>query len=773
MFELSRSGVLARSIAALTALAGSHALAAEEPGTVEEIQVTAERRSEAVQDVPLAISAFSGEFVRDRNLGDVKDLVLFTPGITGYSQDSFIDTLSVRGILTNDFGVGGDPSVSIFKNNVYQGRNGAVVTSLYDIDRAEVLRGPQGFLFGRNSIGGALSVFTVKPKIDSHDGYLDVEAGEDGLLQAEGAVTIPVSDHLAFRVAGYHSEEDGFVDNTFKPQQDKLIAHDKDAGRVSMLWSGDKTDVDAMIEYEDRNQSGSMYRATQKGDAWNALTEAFPELALAGGKRNVTEDMGLGEADDSQVLSLELQIDRDLGWATLSSISGYKSHDYHYAEDFDATPLRINDYKQVQSGDYFETELRLVSQGADALSWYGGVSLYQERINAHFTQGQDEEVWCTYYTGSTCSAYFADNGEVFTPTPEGMVEANRVNGTYRGWAAYVDFTYAFTDTIDASLGVRYTYDDKDFEMKTLPVASMLGPSWALGFSTIGYLSDDKAWDAFTPMAQVRYRPDNDLMLYASVTRGYKSGGFGSFTISPDQPFNAPLDPSPPVGRDEAKPDSFAPEHSWSYEVGTKMDLLDKRMRLDVATYYYTYEDLQVTVDGTGGGVIVQNVGKAQGWGVEGTLQWVLGEYVDVYLAGAWADSNVDHAAALCLSGDNACDGDPLPQLPEFSGSTVLELHHPFYKGEMAYTTEVYGQTKTYGGLEQLHEAVNDAYADVTLRVAYRDDGGWSVEGFCDNVTDEVHYDGVAQSGTPILPAHWFGPNRGRVYGLRMNWKFGK
>ena len=158
-------------------------IAAEE---VEEIVVMAQRRAESIQEVPLAVSAFTGTFVRDTHLDDIKDLVKFTPGITGDSKDSFIDTLSIRGIVTNDFGVGGDPSVGVFKNNLYQGRNGEVVTTLYDMERAEVLRGPQGFLFGRNSIGGAISVFTKRPEFTGNDGYVSLDVGERGHGLLEG-----------------------------------------------------------------------------------------------------------------------------------------------------------------------------------------------------------------------------------------------------------------------------------------------------------------------------------------------------------------------------------------------------------------------------------------------------------------------------------------------------------------------------------------------------------------------------------------------------------
>ena len=141
-FKLSSSGVLAHSIAAITAMNAVAAQAAEE---VEEIVVMAQRRAESIQEVPLAVSAFTGSFVRDTHLDDIKDLVKFTPGITGDSKDSFIDTLSIRGIITNDFGVGGDPSVGVFKNNIYQGRNGEVVTTLYDVERAEAAARPARF----------------------------------------------------------------------------------------------------------------------------------------------------------------------------------------------------------------------------------------------------------------------------------------------------------------------------------------------------------------------------------------------------------------------------------------------------------------------------------------------------------------------------------------------------------------------------------------------------------------------------------------------------
>ena len=157
---------------------------------LEEIIVTATKRAESVMDVPLAITAMSGDFLREVNLDDVKDLVAFTPGVTGNTKDSFLDNISVRGIRTIDYGNGGDPSVSVYKNGLYQGRNGSAVVSLYDVERAEVLRGPQGFLFGRNSVSGAMNIITNKPDLTETGGYLELDAGERGVLVFEGALNI-------------------------------------------------------------------------------------------------------------------------------------------------------------------------------------------------------------------------------------------------------------------------------------------------------------------------------------------------------------------------------------------------------------------------------------------------------------------------------------------------------------------------------------------------------------------------------------------------------
>ncbi|MFU8816901.1 MAG: TonB-dependent receptor, partial [Pseudomonadales bacterium] len=727
-----------------------------------------QRRAEALSDVPLAITALWGEFIRDVNLDDIKDLVLYTPGLTGNSKDSFIDILNIRGIVTNDFGVGGDPSIGVFKNNMYQGRNGAVVTSLYDIDRAEVLRGPQSFLFGRNTIAGAISVHTRRPTFDGTNGYVELDVAERNRLAMQGAVNFTLSDNLAARLAVYSSQEDGYVDDVFDPRRDDLIEHDKQAGRVSLRYRNDATDVNFMAEYEDREQSGSIYRATQKGESWEVLQDLFG-VELRGNGRDSDSDLGLGERDDGKILSLGLEVEHDLGFATLTSLTGFRDHDFKYAEDFDGTPLNINNYAQDQKGDYFEQELRLVSNSEGPFSWYAGASYYREKIDALFTQQGDEEVMCIYYLSyygfDGCADYLAYYGYSFTPNPAGLVERNRVKGDYEGWAAYVDLSYAFTATLDGSLGLRYTRDRKNFRLQAFDVDSDLGPFFALGFTTVGYLEDTRTWSDVSPRVQLRWRPNDDWMYYGSITTGYKSGGFGSFSIFPDPDVFG----TPGITADEAGPDPFDPEEVVSYEIGTKGKFAGGRAMVELTGYYYSYEDLQVTVGGQGGGILVENVGEVDGWGVETALNVILNEYVDLFLSAAWADTEANDVAAAC--GDTLlCEGNSLPELPKYSYSAVLQGQLPGAAGAWIGRAEMFGQTKTGGGLIGDPAGKQSGYTEIALRAGYRAHAGWEVLAYVENVTNELYYD-LAVPDSGILPAHYVGPSRPRTIGVKLSWTF--
>ena len=775
---------------------------------LDEITVTATKRAESVMDVPLAITAMSGEYIREVNLNDVKDLIAFTPGITGNSKDSFLDFVSVRGIRTIDFGNGGDPSVSLYKNGLYQGRTGSAVSSLYDIERSEVLRGPQGFLFGRNSVSGAINVITAKADIDESGGYAELDVGERGVLVFEGAVNIPTSDTFALRLSGYHSEEDGYVKNLAGGPD--LIGHDKQAARVSGRYESDKVLVDFFIEYEDSDQQGTVYRATGEGDQFlinQTLINGGVPFEVPSSLRDVNVDNSLGSLDDSDIFHVGMQIDYDLDWATFTSLTGFKDHEYQYVEDYDASPLVIWNYGQDQEGDYFEQEFRLTSNSDGPLSWYAGASYYEEDIDTTFVGWQAEDAYCLGYWFNTCQDMFdyynyldAANGDTyycdyllsyyfqscaFTPSTNGLInDRNRIIGKYSGYSAYVDLAYEVSDTFDFSFGLRYNYDEKEFSQEVLPDSggSQLAYKAQTGFSTPnGALVDKQDWDDVTWRLVGNWRPNDSTLLFGSITTGYKPGGFGSFNIESRVGADCEL----PFGlcvADPAtdRPGDFGPETVTSYEIGYKGTVMDGRAQIGVNAFVYDYEDLQA-IFGVGPRTVVDNVGQVDGTGVEVDVNTALTENVNLHVGMSWFDSEATNVQAFCGEGEfitgnpDACEGNSIPWAPEWTAFAVLTANFPTANGELfgniawSWEDDYRGDWPDPDVIFQRIQALNQT--DVV--VGYRTET-WTVSGYVENVFDGVWYDGnyedAADPGS-IFSQHTFGPSRPRTAGVRFSYEF--
>lgn len=800
-----RTAVAQAISAALLAGVASGPLLAQDL-VIEEVIVTATKRAESVMDVPLAITAMSGEAIREVNLNDVKDLITFTPGITGNSKDSFLDFVSVRGIRTIDFGNGGDPSVSLYKNGLYQGRTGSAVSSLYDIERAEVLRGPQGFLFGRNSVSGAINVITAKPNVDQTEGYAEVDIGERGVFVFEGAVNLPVSDTVAFRLAGYHAEEDGYVKNIAGGPD--LIGYEKDAIRATGRYQTDRLTVDLMLDYEDRSQTGTVYRATGEGNAFTfhhtRLNGGVPVEVPASG-RDVNNDTSLPPVDNAEIFHVGLQIDYDMDWATFTSLTGYKDHDYLYIEDYDASPFVLFNYGQDQTGDYFEQEFRLTSDSDSPLSWYAGASFYKEDIDTTFLGQQEEDVYCVGYWYNTCqdmfdyynyldtyygNTYYCDyllsyyfQACTWTPSPDGLInDRNRVVGKYQGYSTYVDLSYEFNDSFNVSVGVRYSYDEKQFSQEVLPDPgnSQLAYKVQTGFSTPGgALSDKQDWSKTTWRVVANWQATNNSLIFGSITTGYKPGGFGSFNIEPgcdaDVPFGLCV-------ADNAvdKPGDFGPETVTSYELGYKGTLLDGRMQLSLNGFFYDYEDLQA-IFGLGPRTIVDNVGQVDGTGVEFDTVFALTDSFQLRVGGSWFDSEASNVQAFCGEGEevtgnpDVCEGNSIPWAPEWTAFAILNANIPAGNGEI-FGNLAWSWEEDYRGdwpdPSIVYQKI-DALNQTDIAIGYRTDH-WRISGYVENLFDEVWYDGNypdVQNSVNIYVQHAFGPSRPRTAGIRIGYTF--
>ena len=821
------------SVALIASIAPGSLFAQDQP--LDEIIVSATKRAESVMDVPIAITAMTGEAIREANLNDVKDLIQFTPGVSGNSKDSFIDFVSIRGIRTIDFGNGGDPSVSFYKNGLYQGRTGSVVSSLYDIERSEVLRGPQGFLYGRGSIAGAMNIITAKPDFDETGGYVELDAGERGVLVFEGAVNIPTSDNFALRLSGYHSEEDGYVENLAGGPD--LIAHDKDAFRLSARYQTDKATVDFFTEIEDREQTGTVYRQTGQGLAFevgqlNMLGGVQAEVSPDG--RTVNNDNGLEPIDVADITSFGLEIEYELDNLTFTSLTGFKDHEYEYVEDFDASPVALFMYGQDQEGDYFEQEFRLTSNTDGPLSWYAGVSYYEEDIDTTFLGQQSEDAYCSGYWGyyanlaypgdyATCesvvdyynylgppdpdywNAYYAyyylgatgtlgDAAYAFTPSADGLMnDRNRIIGKYKGYSAYLDLSYEFSETFDISLGVRYSYDEKEFSQEVLEDPGGTGISYRVqtGFSTsAGPLRGKEDWSDVTYRLVGNWHVGESSLIYGSVTEGYKPGGFGSFTADgPSCDNDTPWGLCDRIAGVDG-PDTFGPETVTSFEVGYKGTVNNGRTQISASAFFYDYEDMQALFE-EGARQVIDNVGQIDGQGFEAEVRTALGDNVNLQLGLSWFDSEATGVQKFCGNGafltrddlfdhedpgdENVCEGESIPWAPEWTAFAVLKANFPTGNGEV-FSNLAWSWEEDYRGdwiPRSLAFQRIAALNQTDFVVGYRAEN-WSVRAYVENVFDNNWYDGNYPDETDPLAVytqHAFGPSRPRTSGVRFSYEF--
>ncbi|RMF16604.1 MAG: TonB-dependent receptor, partial [Alphaproteobacteria bacterium] len=548
---------------------------------------------------------------------------------------------------------------------------------------------------------------------------------------------------------------------------------------------GERFTLTLIGEGEVRDQSGTIYRAIQA----DPVTGEDLGLVIRGNGRDADTDLGAGTRDDGRIVSLTGLIDYDLGFATFSSITGVRTHRYHYKEDFDGTPLVINNYFQDQKGDYYSQEFRLVSTADGPFSWFAGVSGYREKIDAHFAQQADEELMCEAFEGVSCAELL--DGD-FTPDPLGLFETNDARGRYQGVAAFLDLTYALTPRFELNTGVRYTYDRKSFAMRINPVSSDLGPFFVFGYITDpnldgGFVKDRKSWDQLTPRFTARWRASDDWSFWASVTKGYKAGGFGTFSLNLPTPQELGFTPAEiqacadeelgifcvvnddgtvPAG---TKPSAFDPEKVWSYEIGAKASAFDGRLDLDLNGYYYRYKDLQITFfDETLLNTLVENVGRVNGLGVEATLRARPDAHWDFLLTAAWSHTSVHRVPeAICT----ACDGNRLTQNPKWTFGAFAAWYQPWGDGRLAVSTDLHAQTGFFGGLDNLRLTRVEGYADVTLRIAYEADAGWELAAHVANLFNDLYYDGANDGEFPI-PSTFFGPSRPRSFGIDFVWRFG-
>jgi iron complex outermembrane recepter protein len=561
---------------------------------VEEVVVTAQRREQSAREVPLALSVLGEKTINQLNVTDATSLTSSVPGLSGANQGLIQPVIVVRGISSNSFGIGGEASVGIFVDDAYIGRLSGSSVPFFDIERIEVLRGPQGSLYGRNSTAGAISVTTKKA--DLNDKYFEVSGsyGQFNQYDASAIGSIPLNDRIAVRLALLARGDDGYDRNILNRKFGQSLR--ALGGRASVVFEASET----------LKINASLSASQERGGDYPFKTSDTELAALSGTDTNpfsgrYAHDV-LGKEDRTSVagnLTVAWEISEKL---SAKSISTFNFSDVRSLLDSDgsALPLLQADFDDG-IGRTFGQEVRLTYNTGSVLFQFGA-SAFIEQIRDKRTLTYDETLTLPIVTagifggdGSVPAGLLFAGSPSFIPcdtrsrTLLGLAcsstatEVLRQRGRYQSYAAFGDAEFKVTKDVSVTLGGRYSVDTKRFAFAA-PLVTTQGSALFLSNPVLGGVTNGinskRTWQDFQPRAVIRWQANEDTDIYASVTRGFKSGGF---------------DPAARDGTYDAALSQFGAESVWSYEVGLKAGLFDRFAELNLSVYRFDYRGLQAQI----------------------------------------------------------------------------------------------------------------------------------------------------------------------------------
>jgi iron complex outermembrane receptor protein len=690
------------------ALAITSTAAFAEAPALEEVVVTATKRAESLQDIPVTVNAVTADTLQAAGVVDLADVAQLVPALTTTTNLSpFATGIRIRGIGTSQNSIALEASVAFVVDGVYMGRSGLGMSDLTDIERVEVLQGPQGTLYGKNSNAGVVSVVTRTPNFEEVEGYLEATVGDYGLQQYTASVTGPVNDELAYRIAGNWREQDGWLENGSGP--DQMSAQNWNLrGKVQWLPSGDWS-ILLTASHVDRDERCCAADALQTDTLLGLLAEndlPVPKNDAWDWKNNVDQSSEFTMTSDMVILN----VDYDLDLAQLTSLTSWNEYDYKSSADADRSQFDILYFvDDTYSGSAWSQEFRLTSDLDGPLQYLGGLYYLHEenkRDNPKpFTLLGEDILSVGRVTFGPQLALLAAPGDYITG------KGNYETDVY---AAFGQTTYSFTDEWLLTLGVRYTSEEKSVDgyienFSTAPAANIPGvPTFVDLIAAPGADSGDLETDGFTWLTNLRYFITDETMLFASAATGTKSPGF-----------NNPGDPQL----------EFDEETTNNYELGVKTELFQNRLKLNATAFYSEFDDLQFLAQkAIGAGTFVSNAAKAEIEGID------LG-FTAMPLANLMLDGGLQYLDAKYTEGE-------LQQFdvvfaPDWSGNIAATLLLPL-AGGMTYLRADYSFMGDHytnvsyqdAGTEQDRELVN-------ARLGWRNDR-WDAAFWVKNITDESY-----------------------------------
>lgn len=676
---------------------------------LEEIVVTALRREQTLSTAPVAITAVSGDDLKSSGVVDSSDLPNILPnvqvGVAGFS---------IRGVASADFTEKGDPSTAYNLDGVYIGRFTEQSLTMFDVDRVEVLRGPQGTLYGRNATAGVVNVISARPHSE-FEASVSTELANYDTVRVNGMVNTPLAEGVNLRIAGAYNTRDGFTDT--RDGNDALDDQNDYAFRTSLSVDvGDSSELFISVDYADSD--------------------------LDGGPASIAQDRALAQNDDTSLRyqnpgidtysqfkagGITLEFNSDVGFADFTYIFGYRESEWRERvakNDIPTGPEAFSngDFTSHQDHDQDSHEFRLASNGDGPWQWVAGLYYFHE----------------TTFTAPHLD--FVNFG--FTLDYD-------LNASARTYATFGQLTYEFTDSFRLTGGLRYT-DDKKARTGT-QIFALNGTDLAFPSDYSGhYPGDGIDGSEVTWKLGTELDVGNSMMFYTNVSTGYKAGGFNDGTPADESPVDF----------------YYEPETITSYEAGLKGDVLDDSLYFSLAGFYYDYQDLQLGLVKTSGGQITQNIPEASIKGLELEGYYRVLENTKLDYSIAYLDATYDDF--FPLEGDTSVNfaGTQLDRSPEFSTRIAVSQDFILSDGSSVSATIGIKYSDSYivtdGNTATQIEQESFTRTDITVGY-YSADDSWYVQAFGKNLEDERQL-GVYELGA-------FSLTDPRQYGVRLGYNF--
>ncbi|MCS0616698.1 TonB-dependent receptor [Telluria mixta] len=697
---------------ALAAVPGGAALAQTAQATeLQTVTVTAQRRTENIKEVPVSVTAIKGEKLDVLVSGgaDIRLLAGKTPSLNVESSNGrTFPRFYIRGYGNTDFSTFASQPVSLIYDDIVQENPILKGYPIFDLAGVEVLRGPQGTLFGRNTPAGVVKFESEKPNLKKTEGYYNLSYGTHGTANVEGAINVPLSDKWAMRVSTLRQHRDDFVDNysdvAKTNKTGELDGYNEHAERVQFLYKPDTT-FSALFNVHQRTTNGSarLFRANLIKKGTNDIADGYDLDSIVTNAQNF---------QSLKTNGANARLTWDLGPVIFHSITGYESVGSYYSRgDIDGgTPQGpgfipfqsetggfIDDLKQ------YSQEFRVESKNTGPLNWQAGVYYFKEDV----TGGSDG------YNSATGAR-----------TSRQASEQNN-----KAWAAFGSVTYNINDALSVRGGIRYTDDKKDFRTVTAIGFTPVGPN------SVGESKDKISWDLSST-----YKLNRDVNLYARVATGFRA------------PSIAPASTFAPVGITVADAETIT-----SYEGGIKADLFERRARAAFSLYDYEIKNQQLTVVGGNTNVTkLINAKKTAGRGAEFDLEGLVTPDLRVGASASYnfteiRDPNLSLTkCAACTitdplnaAGNVVINGNPLPQAPKWIVNLNARYSMPVADGEFYVYTDWSYRSKINFFLYEAKEFTGKPLTEGGLRLGYIwADGKYEVAAFGRNILDQRRISGA-------------------------------